>query len=193
MGSLELKCVDCGATTSRSIEMTQHIAAEPYFVKEPNCTETGEKSATCSVCKAVFVEQVLQTNDVHDLQETVITPASCASAGEGEKTCTRCDYSEHCTYEPLEHTYGGWLYVFAATCTKEGMKQQICSQCGKERTETVPKTDHHWSANGPGSEICLFCFSGRSTGQATNPYLFVDNNNWPQMPEDIMPVMELWP
>lgn len=37
-----------------------------------------------------------------------------------------------------EHTYGDWTVVSAATCTSEGERKHVCTECGHEETEKIP-------------------------------------------------------
>ncbi len=37
---------------------------------------------------------------------------------------------------------GAWYTVKAATCTQSGLKEQICTRCGEESTQTIPATGH---------------------------------------------------
>ena len=102
---------------------------------------------------------MLETNDVHDLEETVIKAASCSVAGEGIKACSRCNYSEPCVYEQLAHTYvNGTSYP--GYCTIEGSQQQICTVCGTERWLKTAKTNtHQWIDTGLYSpDICVLCY-----------------------------------
>ncbi len=60
---------------------------------------------------------------------------------------------------PSEHRYLEWQLKEAATATHEGLKEQVCSDCGAKNTEKIPKVDpdhvhsftnlkygmfHHW-------------------------------------------------
>lgn len=42
--------------------------------------------------------------------------------------------------QPHEHTWGEWEIVTPATTTAEGLKKRVCSECGEEETEVIPKT-----------------------------------------------------
>ena len=151
-------CSQCGAVKKKAVQTLAHTFGTPTLTKEPNCTEKGERSATCTVCLEVYVVETLETNDVHDMKNTVLRAATCSDPGEGVNTCTRCDYSESCTYEMLEHTYKKG-FTLLATCRSEGQQEYLCSACGAKKYETLPKTDdHQWMSMGAYfPEQCSLC------------------------------------
>ena len=44
----------------------------------------------------------------------------------------------------LGHTYGEWIETKAPTCTEEGLKERVCSDCGAISTEKIPALGHTW-------------------------------------------------
>ncbi len=162
-GTKERHCTVCGAATTESVEKAAHTPGEPMTVTQPNCTEKGVRSATCTVCQAVFVAQVLETNGVHDLQETVAQAPTCTAPGEGVKKCSRCDYSETCAYAQLEHTFQDGM-LLPSTCVKQGQKQRVCTGCRAETWETLPLSDaHHWIEGGYHIPThCMYCNKKKS-------------------------------
>ena len=44
-----------------------------------------------------------------------------------------------------EHVWGEWTVTEEATCSKEGLKERICSICGEKQTKKIDKTEHTWS------------------------------------------------
>lgn len=96
-------------------------SAEPYFLQEANCTETGTQSATCSVCQAVFVTQILPKNDVYDPQETVIKAVICTANGDGDKICSCCNYQENIC-KKTGYAFGVADYCMALTRKEKTMK-----------------------------------------------------------------------
>ena len=191
-GIQELKCVDCGKISTQQIEKTPHIAGEPYFITEPNCTETGTQHATCTFCQGVFLNQVLETNDVHDLEETVVKEPTCTETGEGVMTCSRCDYSELCAYEQLEHPYE-IVEIYRLSCI-ESVMRQVCTECGDEKKSVLYMNNHSYVNNGSTCEICGFSeinygrFPMNNTGEGRdlsdlwdldpNQYPRPDGNGW---------------
>ena len=142
-GSMLLECIHCGDQKTQPMEMTDHIAGGPMRIKEPNCTQTGECTATCTRCHSVFVVEIYQPNDDHDLKESVLREATCAHPGEGVYTCTRCDYSESCSYAQLEHQYTKSVAV-VATCLKNGADRYTCDGCGYSYLVETPLGAHNY-------------------------------------------------
>lgn len=191
-GKVEYTCTGCGAKKTEQVGKLPHTAGEPVVVQEANCTEEGWISATCTVCRTVFVTEILQTNDLHDLVETVVTPATCESQGEGVLSCTRCAYTEHCTYEKLAHD---WLdgQIRLSTCAKLGAKQQTCTLCGKERWVDIPKTNDHvwmdWGLYSP--DKCVYC---HISNPDDHDYIKRDYDLLAPRPyEGTLPVIRIWP
>lgn len=186
LGNRLYRCVNCGDSQNEAIEKTGHTAGEPIYVKEPNCTDLGEESATCSCCGVVFVTQVLQTNDDHDLQETVVKKATCASDGEGAYVCSRCDYTESFALERLPHNYVRQDGV-QATCMQPGFYMMVCTGCDSAYQVEIPQKDHSWRDTGNGYRTCTICGWRTKTGG----FSFVDNNHSATNPT--FPVIEIWP
>lgn len=166
-GTQELTCKDCGYVKEAEIPMAAHTFGEAFVTKEPNCTEKGEKSATCAVCQQTLPVEVLETNDVHDMENTVIRTATCADPGEGTNTCNRCGHTEQCTYELLEHDYYEFL-TLPATCANEGIREMRCRNCENFYCVTLPTTnEHRWVYMGLyGPYRCFICGDTKSAGSS---------------------------
>jgi len=157
-GSWECTCIDCGAKKVEAMEKTAHIAGVPTFVKEPNCTEKGAEYATCSVCNAVYVVGVLETNEVHDLFETVLQEATCTVPGEVLYSCTRCSYSEKGTFAQIEHSYET-VSTIQGNCTIPTKKKMVCTDCNDTYWMKLSTTnDHVWIELRHGYQ-CLWCYT----------------------------------
>lgn len=81
------------------------------------------------------------------------------------QTCTKCGETEG---EALGHDYGPYKETKAATCSKEGVKESVCSRCGDVQTQEIPKLEHtpgEWTVATPstckeaGKEtaVCTVC------------------------------------
>ncbi|MBQ6840123.1 MAG: hypothetical protein IJO45_05480 [Oscillospiraceae bacterium] len=185
-GTMLHQCVGCGDQKTEPIEKTGHIAAGPTYVKEPNCTEEGEEYTICGHCSKLFVTKVLQTNNVHDLQETVLKAATCASAGEGAYICSRCGYSESCSYAQLPHNYVKQSGV-EATCMSPGFDIMVCTGCGASYQVTIGQKAHNLVDYGSGYRICTYCgWRTRSGGSS----LF-ETGTGSQGPQ--YPIVSIWP
>ena len=155
-GNLQLTCTSCGDHKQQSIEKTAHIASDDIYVKEPDCTHEGSVSATCTQCNVIFVSQILPVNHDHDLHDTVIKEATCSEPGEGIRKCSRCDYSEPCTYEKLPHVYD--VKVEEATCRTFGWEMGTCVVCGDEYYHMGQSQGfHNFEYVGNGYKECSYC------------------------------------
>ncbi len=192
-------CVDCGETKTEKLEMIPHFGEETYITVEPNCSQQGELSATCAACGAVYVAQVLETNDVHDFSEKVLQAATCSAEGTGIKECSRCDYTEDCAYEKLAHSFYDGVTI-PGTCTLNGYQQKICSVCGFDHFVETPKTgEHSWMYNPFGGETCRYCYMGRSGPERSysnyeiNDYGSITSLVKKPSQGGVMPSVQIWP
>lgn len=142
-GIRTLSCTACDAQKACSIEQTGHDLGAPYGITEPDCTHTGKKTATCAQCGEILVTEVLPTNDTHDLVETVIRAATCTEEGEGVLECSRCDYSESCSYRLKSHNL---IQTTSddASCLKPQFITTSCTECNYFYTELGSLGHHEW-------------------------------------------------
>ena len=143
-------CLDCGAEKTVELALTGHAAGEKVAVQKPNCTQEGEVHSKCSVCDVVFVSEILPTDDTHDLVERVIREATCGASGEGIRECTRCDYSETCTYDDRPNHNLRYATVDGVSCFR-------CKNCNG----IIYYPDHVYKQKVPFS-------TGGSTGTGSN-------------------------
>lgn len=83
----------------------------------------------------------------HDFESRIITPATCADAGEIEYTCTICGDVERQPIPALPHSYEEEI-TEQPTCTSTGVKTYTCTVCDYSRTEPIPKVAHSWVSTG---------------------------------------------
>ena len=139
-------CTVCGEQKTEAIAKLEHAYGEWEVVKAPTCTVYGSEARICANCGRAEMRIVDALG--HDLQEEVITPATCGEAGEKKVTCSRCDYEEIVEIPATgEHTYGEWKVVTPATCGEAGLEKTVCTVCGHEETREIPATGEHvWDA-----------------------------------------------
>ena len=150
-GNRKLVCTGCSAEKMEVMEQTGHSLGAPFLSKEPNCVEAGEMSVECTVCHAVQVVQTVAPNQDHDLHETVVKEATCIKPGEGIRTCSRCDHTENCTYEPRGHDF------FAMSCISNGRQVQKCAVCGAVYLKFDNLIDTHNWVSSDGMVYCAYC------------------------------------
>lgn len=139
-------CTVCEEQKTEAIAKLEHAYGEWEVVKAPTCTVYGSEARICANCGRAEMRIVDALG--HDLQEEVITPATCGEAGEKKVTCSRCDYEEIVEIPATgEHTCGEWEVVTPATCGDAGLEKTTCTVCGHEETREIPATgEHAWDA-----------------------------------------------
>ena len=147
-------CATCAETEGETLPHSWNHSV----VKEPTCTEAGISKMSCPDCGMV------QSYPVDSLghSEEVIPgkTATCAEAGLTEgKRCTVCGemLEEQKEIAMLEHVAGEWEIVKEATETETGLKQQVCTNCGKVLAEEeIPMLEHQGPADTGNSAVLLF-------------------------------------
>ena len=149
-GTRERTCTDCGAKTTETLPTTAHTAGQTVVIKEATCTEAGQMSVTCAVCNAEYEMPIPVDANAHALQEKILRKSTCAVAGEGVRSCTRCDYSESCTYPTLAHDYMDVAFIHYCSATE---KKQFCTVCCTERVVANTPTGHKYGLY----NTCTYC------------------------------------
>lgn len=142
---MRYECADCNAIKQEPIAKLPHTLAEPTITREPNCSQEGECTGTCTICGAENVTEKIPVNDVHVFENTVVREATCTDPGEGLDTCTLCGHTQSCQYDYKPHTYSQAETVTSPTCTKDGTAKAACSVCGQTEDRNIPATGHKWT------------------------------------------------
>ena len=132
------RCQRCNAEQVKEdifVPALGHTAGEkeivPEGTKEATCTEDGSNHWVkhCTVCG----EQVDEGTDV--------VPALGHSWKDGK--CERCGETQS---EPIppehEHTWGDWTVSKEPTCTEDGLKTRVCTECQEGEQESIPALGH---------------------------------------------------
>ena len=147
-------CANCGEKDGEALPHNWNYSV----VKEPTCTEQGINKMSCPDCGMV------QSYPVAALEHTEeILPAkapTCTEPGLSEgKKCSVCGEILVAQEEipVLEHTAGEWVIVKEATETETGLKQQVCTACGKVLAEEViPVIENQGPADTGNGVVYLF-------------------------------------
>ncbi len=146
------------ATAAYTLTVTDHTWNDGVITKEASCTETGEKTYTCSVegCGAERTEEIPMHDHSYSTEWTADETSHwngctvCGSkANEAPHTYGEdwiCDDDGHwhvCSVcgkkaDVANHTFGEWTVSKDATETTTGEKQRTCSVCGYVETEEIP-------------------------------------------------------
>ena len=136
-----------------------------YYAK--SATELGTNTGTKSLNTTYFVvipAAADQASCSHSYSTTVITAATCTTAGTSIKSCSQCGLVSTITVD-ASHSYGDWTTTVKATCTTDGTKTRTCSACSDVNTATIPATGHTWgAASCTAAATCTTC--GATTGSA---------------------------
>lgn len=137
-------------STEASTEHRHSYAAT--VTKQPTCTESGEKTYTCS-CGHQYKDVISKTGHNAggwDVKEN----ATCQKEGTEVKKCTSCGKEmETRAIAKTGHTSSDWVVTKEATETAEGIKVKTCTTCGTTlETASIAKVAHtcnyQWETNG---------------------------------------------
>lgn len=142
----------CGTIMNKAA----HTWNEGVVTKEATCTEPGEKTFTCNVCKETKTEPIPviahkyewkhdETNhwqecsvchDIIDKAEHTYASHKC----EDTATCTKAE----CGYvKPAgQHSWNDGEVTTPATCTTDGVKTYTCKVCSETKTEPIKASGH---------------------------------------------------
>ena len=138
----EYTCIRCGATRLEGDEAAGHIPGDPATctqpqlctrcgavienalghdyaeeVTEPNCTEMGYTTYTCSVCGDSYVGNYTDALE-HTYTAVVTKEPTCTEEGVKTFTCSECGKSYTEAIPTVAHSYEA--VVTAPTCDKMG-------------------------------------------------------------------------
>ena len=138
------------------MDKAAHTWNEGVVTKGATCTEPGEKTFTCNVCKATKTEPIPviahqyewkhdETNhwqecsvchDIIDKAEHTYASHKC----EDPATCTKagCGYVKPAG----QHSWNDGEVTTPATCTTDGVKTFTCKVCQEKKTEPIKAPGH---------------------------------------------------
>lgn len=121
-GILTKGCERCDATVEEEIPAGHEFVEEILY--EATCTDDGSKSKTCTACQHSEFE-VIPAGHAWET-ESVVTVASCKTAGLEIRVCSACEERGEFEIEALGHLY----------------ENGICQRCEKSFIEDIAKSDH---------------------------------------------------
>lgn len=139
-GEQDIYCSVCDTIVrTEPIPMLAHTPGEWAVEDEAPCVER----LRCSVCNGIVEERELDF-ELHKLERnTTETKDGCNVHRVVEDVCQVCGMKREVrTTDTVEHTYGEWEIVKAATCLTEGVRQMVCSVCGNAESEAIEATGH---------------------------------------------------
>ena len=130
-------CTMCGIENTETV---QHVLDEGVVTKQPNCTEEGILTKTCSICGSTVEEPIAIDVDVHTYAD-----ATCTAP----RTCIGCGITEGVK---LAHNLNEGVVTKQPTCSVEGILKRTCSDCGETVEEAIPVADHNIASQATCSE-----------------------------------------
>ena len=130
---------ECGEVSDKA----EHTWDAGKVTKEATATEAGEKTYTCTVCKATRTEVIPATGEtpepphVHEYGTTWKSDKTHHWKG--------CECGE--VSDKAEHTWDAGKVTQEATATEAGEKTYTCTACKVTRTEVIPATGDTGSAD----------------------------------------------
>ena len=134
------------------------VSAGTYYIK----VFPGE------VDLSTYSFSIVEKHDCTGLFTTVKNP-TCTETGTKEKNCTICGKLLDTQSIPANgHTCNNWVIDKEATCSSEGKRHCICSECGETVSESIPMIAHtvgEWNvtkaptchSNGTQTRSCSKC------------------------------------
>ena len=172
--------------------MLPHTYGEAVVSQEPNCTQPGQLSATCTSCGQTHVVGQVPVNDVHDMENTQLRAPTCTDAGEGVNTCKRCGLQESCSYPATGHSLEV-TYESEGNCRSKSQKLE-CRNCSLLIIQNVPYNGEHSYAQNPFNPWdkeyrCVICGEERpkkiSTGKSIEDN--IENDHPDTTPPTLVP------
>lgn len=118
---------------------TDHVYQNVRTV-DSTCTAEGTVYKECTICGASATEAL--PKKAHTYKEQIIVQPTCTSMGSSCEKCTVCGgikAGSQKSIAKMEHTYGAYKTVRAATVFQEGSQQRACSVCGAVQTASLKK------------------------------------------------------
>ncbi|MBO6262933.1 MAG: hypothetical protein J6N93_01500 [Clostridia bacterium] len=135
----------CGDSyTSDYTEETGHNWGEWVVLKTPECEKKGEEVRTCLNDNKHVEKREISALE-HDYVAKV-TAASCTTGGYTTYTCSRCgDTYESDFTSALNHKWGEWVVVKAATADENGEERRACQNDSTHvQTRAIPALGHNY-------------------------------------------------
>ena len=121
------KCQFCDYVDTR--EIPAHHFWDEGVVTDPDCTNAGFTTYTCTACEKNMVEAGPEATG-HAMGESYVNVApTCTVDGEERKDCANCDYYESVVIAAGHDETKTIVVVTDPTCTSVGYTTYTCSEC----------------------------------------------------------------
>ena len=123
------------ANDAAHVETAAHSWNTGTVTVKPTCTQTGEKTFTCTVCGATKTEAL-------DALEHHFGAWEPVDENEHRRVCA----NDAAHVETAAHSWNTGAVTVKPTCTAKGEKTFTCTVCGATKTEPLDALEHHFGA-----------------------------------------------
>ena len=139
--------------------VTVHDEGEWTTVKQPTCTEKGEKKLYCTDCSVLLDTEEIPAKGHTEVVDKGLD-ATCTESGLTDGShCSACDtiLTEQEIIPAKGHIpYQNWETIKSPTCISHGEKVRHCSVCGEiVETANIDVTDHQLVIDESKEATCL--------------------------------------
>ena len=135
-------CTVCGAKELGYGPIREHSFGEWSTVRQPTCSEAGEESHSCSVCKVTESRSIPPTGNHQWGDWVTVTAPTCIANGVAKRSCSVCHSEETSAAPALGHSMGNWTTVKEPNCYESGEERRTCANCGAIESNTLPVLEH---------------------------------------------------
>ncbi len=125
------------------IDSGNHAWDEGVVTTEPNCTNKGVRTYTCTRCNETKTEDIEIDPSKHKTELQGAKEATCGEPGyTGDEVCTLCNQIITPGTEIKatgNHTWDAGVETTPATITAEGVMTYTCTVCKQTKTEPIAK------------------------------------------------------
>ena len=155
-GSESKHCSVCDAinkSTVRAIPKKEHTYGNWRVKLEAACARDGISERVCTNCGNRETKPIPATGHKWNNYYTVDKEATCTEEGSESIHCSVCAALDKHSARAIpmkDHIYGSWKVIKAATETETGLRERVCTVCGKKVTEKIPVLAGTWIKNSRG-------------------------------------------
>lgn len=152
----DLNCV--AVRTNIKVTCKSHTWNDGEITKKASCSQKGETTYTCSVCKETKKESINKLDHTYD--------NAC------DTECNVCGEKRTVT-----HKWDAGTVTTKATCSAKGEMLHTCTVCKKTKTESIPKAEHTYDHDC--DESCNVCGGTRTVEHDyMRRWSYDENGHW---------------
>lgn len=147
-------CEGCNAVVTKEIPQHSESAYTVISVTESTCDTHGIERRRCK-CGLEYNVELELDNDNHVYSEWRISKEPSCKPGERFKFCIHHDDVQIKDTIPAtgEHCFGEWTRVIEPDCSKTGLDERVCADCGYKESRELP-TKHDFGTWNTVSVMC---------------------------------------